>query len=262
MTCRDIQQFLPLYQEGHATPAAQAACEAHLPHCPVCRAEMAELRTLAREMSMLSRPTAPAGLATSINYTLKQAATMHRVAHQVSWQEQLAAWLRPRLMPYAVSSVASLLLFMVTFAALRSSLTAFHDWGYAERVAQAREYERIYNLEFPGYDINSPITSEGLALVRRPVTEESPTLNPKGALVSLMRSLTFEDTPDEMMVVADIFSDGNASLADVVQPPRDPRLLQDVQRALRKNPAFVPASYDNRPETIRVVLVVQSVDVK
>jgi hypothetical protein len=228
----------------------------------VCRAELAELRALAREMALLTRPAAPAGLAAAINYALQQEAAVRRAAPQTSWQQQLAHWLRPHLIPYAVGSLASVLLFFVAFSALRSSLTAFYGWDYAARAAQARESEHIYGIDFPGYDINSPITSEGLALVRRPVTEESPTLNPQGALVSLMRSLTFEDEPDEMMVVADIFSDGNASLASVMQPPRDPRFLQNVQRALRKNPAFVPASYDNRPETIRVVLVVQSVDVK
>jgi hypothetical protein len=65
-----------------------------------------------------------------------------------------------------------------------------------------------------------------------------------------------------MMVVADIFSDGSAALTDVMTPPRDPRLLRDVQRALRQNPAFVPATYDGRPQTLRVVFVVQNLGVR
>ena len=64
-----------------------------------------------------------------------------------------------------------------------------------------------------------------------------------------------------MIVVTDVFSDGRASLADVVQPPRDRQMLNDFQDALQKNAAFVPASYDRRPDTMRVVFVVQKVDV-
>jgi hypothetical protein len=64
-----------------------------------------------------------------------------------------------------------------------------------------------------------------------------------------------------MVVVADVFSNGSASLADVVQPPRDRRMLEEFQAALRQNAAFVPASYDRRPETMRVVFVVQKVKV-
>jgi hypothetical protein len=38
--------------------------------------------------------------------------------------------------------------------------------------------------------------------------------------------------------------------------------LRDVQRALRQNPAFVPATYDGRPQTLRVVFVVQNLGVR
>jgi hypothetical protein len=64
-----------------------------------------------------------------------------------------------------------------------------------------------------------------------------------------------------MVVVADVFSNGSASLAGVVQAPRDKQMLDEFERALRKDAAFVPASMDNRPETMRVVFAVQKVDV-
>ena len=65
-----------------------------------------------------------------------------------------------------------------------------------------------------------------------------------------------------MIVVADVFSNGAASLADVVQAPRDRRMLADFQLALRQSAAFVPASLDRRPGTMRVVFTVQKVDVR
>jgi hypothetical protein len=64
-----------------------------------------------------------------------------------------------------------------------------------------------------------------------------------------------------MIVVANVFSNGSASLADVVQAPKDKRMLDEFESALRRDPAFVPASYDRRPDTMRVVFAVQKVDV-
>jgi anti-sigma factor RsiW len=263
MNCPEAQHNLPAYLDHEAAPTVRAACETHLAQCPVCRAELAELRSLSRDLSLLRRPVAPAGLAGAISRAVAiEAAVARQAKPKAPWAEYLANWLRPRLVPYAVGSFASLLLFFTAFAALRASLTALNDWGYAERVAVARDYRRINGVDFPGYDIDRPLTPEGLAQLRQPVGNESPTLNPKGALLSVMRSLAYDEVDDEMMVVADIFSDGRASLAGVMESPRDPRLLKDVQRALRKDAAFVPASYDNRPATIRVVFVVQSVGVR
>ena len=65
-----------------------------------------------------------------------------------------------------------------------------------------------------------------------------------------------------MIVVADVFSNGSASLADVVQAPRDRQMLADFEVALRQSAAFVPASFDRRPDTMRVVFTVQKVDVR
>jgi hypothetical protein len=39
-------------------------------------------------------------------------------------------------------------------------------------------------------------------------------------------------------------------------------MLNDFQTALRQDAAFVPASMDRRPDTMRVVFAVQKVDVR
>ncbi len=64
-----------------------------------------------------------------------------------------------------------------------------------------------------------------------------------------------------MIVVADVYGNGRASLAEVVEPPRNRRMVEELQDALRKNPAFVPASLDRRPQTMRVVFVLQKMNV-
>ena len=73
-------------------------------------------------------------------------------------------------------------------------------------------------------------TAEGLAAERAPFSVESPTLDPGGALAALTVSYArphadLDGDADDMIVVTDVFSNGVASLADVVQPPRDRRRL-------------------------------------
>src|SRR5260370_21667253 len=46
-----------------------------------------------------------------------------------------------------------------------------------------------------------------------------------------------------------------------MRAPRDRRMLEDFQKALRQDAAFVPADLDRRPGTMRVVYSVHRVDV-
>jgi hypothetical protein len=173
-------------------------------------------------------------------------------------------WLRPHLMPYTVGALASTLLFIGMFAALRTSLMAFRDWDNASRASQQMSYKILYVQDGEsGYDINQPVSAAGLSAQRAPFATESPSLNPRGALAALTRARAhmMADGDDDMIVVTDVFSNGIASLADVVQAPRDRRMLDAFQNALRKDAAFVPASFDRRPQTMRVVFVIQKIDV-
>jgi hypothetical protein len=115
------------------------------------------------------------------------------------------------------------------------------------------------------YDITKPISPESYAALRTPYNSESPSLNPGGALAMLswQPHPSHDSGPqDDLVIVADVFTDGSASLANVVQAPRDRRMLQDVENALRQDAAFVPASLDRRPQSMRVVFSVQRVDVR
>jgi hypothetical protein len=185
---------------------------------------------------------------------------------RLTFGEMLGRWLRPRLMPYTVGSLASVLLFIGLATALRPSMIALRDWSNASRLDEGTTY-RIFTArtgDEEGYTITEPITAENIAAGRAPYGAISPSLNPRGALAGLTWSPLHphdRTNDDNMVVVTDVFSDGQASLAGVVQAPRDPRMLDDFQNALRKDPAFVPASFDRRPETMRVVFVVQKVAV-
>ncbi|HEX8708574.1 MAG TPA: zf-HC2 domain-containing protein [Pyrinomonadaceae bacterium] len=265
MSCEETKQALSLYADEQLSLQARAACDEHLEACPICRAELAELRSLTRGLALLPRPQAPAGLASAINRAIEIETGARNRQPAVPGGIRLLRWLRPRVMPYTVGSFASVLLFTVMFGALRPHLRALSEAAIAAREADETTYTIIYvGGEGDGPDINEPLTPELFAARRAPFSSESPSLNPRGALAALTRSDMHgheRNGDDDMIVVTDVFSNGRASLADIVQPPRDRRMLDEFQDALRKNAAFVPASYDRRPETMRVVFMVQKVSV-
>ena len=263
MSCDEIQKSLSLYVDDGLTPETRAACYRHLEVCPVCRAQIADLREIRHGLAMLSRPAPPADLISSINKALVTEAAVQRARQTTTFGDLVTTVLQPRLMRYAFSSVASLVLFSGVFLALRPHMLALHDAARAFDESSATAGNQRDSV---GFDINEPISPENYAALRAPFNTESPSLNPGGALATL----TWEPAhlhdngrqdDDDMVVVADVFSNGKASLADVMQAPRDRRMLADFEKALRQNAAFVPASMDRRPETMRVVFSVQRVDV-
>lgn len=261
MSCNEIQKSLSLYVDDGLTPEMRADCYQHLEVCPVCRAQLADLRAIRHGLAMLMRPSPPARLIPSINKALVAEASAQRARRVTTFEDLITTVLQPRLMRYAFSSLASLILFSGVFLALRPHMLALHDAARAfDQSSATAGNQRV------SFDINQPISPENYAALRAPFNTESPSLNPGGALASLTWEPahlhdTGHQSDDDMVVVADVFSNGEASLADVMQAPRDRRMLADFEKALRQNAAFVPASMDRRPETMRVVFSVQRVDV-
>lgn len=259
MSCEETRQTLSLYVDDRVSLPARAAIDEHFNRCPVCRAEVAELRALTRSLSLMKRPATPDDLATTISDLLAIEAAARRQAPNPSLGYRIARFLEPHLMPYTVGSFASVIMFFLMFSALRPHFVALREASIQNSGVI------VLRTTDPGYDLYKPVTPEDFAASRAPFAEESPTLDPEGALAALTRSdghphANYDDA-DDMVVVADVFSNGAASLADVVQPPRDRRMLDEFESALRQNAAFVPASLDRRPDTMRVVFAVQKVDV-
>jgi Putative zinc-finger len=261
MNCDEIQESLSLYSDDGLSIQTRANCYRHLEVCPVCRARLAEFRSLKRALAVLPKAKPPVDLLPAINQTLRLAGANggRRQARTVG--DVISKWLEPVVARYAFSSIASMILFAAVFAALRPQMIALHEAAQTlDQIAMAEPVD----LFVSPYDISKPISPESYAALRTPYNTESPSLNPSGALALLAfpserRSTRQRD--DDMVVVAGVFSNGAASLADVMQAPRDRRLLDEFQKALRQDAAFVPAQLDRRPETMRVVFSVQRVDV-
>lgn len=262
MNCEEIQESLSLYCDDGLAPDERARCDRHLEVCPVCRAELAELRAVRVQLATLSRPSVPVDLVPVIQHAVRAEVSVQRARRNAPLSETfvdfISVWLQPRAMRYAFSSLASILLFASVFVALRPHMLALREASSA--------FER-FNTDggVGGYDINQPISPINYAALRTPYNAESPSLNPNGGLAML--NLVTEHSHgrgsnDDMVVIADVFSNGTASVADVMHAPRDRRMLDDFQAALRNNAAFVPSSLDRRPETMRVVFAIQRVEVR
>jgi hypothetical protein len=248
MICEETEKSFSSYLDGQLARPARAAVDAHLEVCPVCRRQLERTRLLTRALARLEQPLPPANLATSINNLLLIERAARRQQPSGSLSSQFLRWLEPRLMPYAVGALTSVLLFVGVVNGLRSQLRLLRDLTIAtQQAALDDSFDKSLFEVTGGYDVTKPV----------------PTINPNGALAALIRtpSSSSDDDADDMVIYADVFSNGSASLAGVVQPPRNPQLLDEVQEAFRQTPAFVPASLDRRPQTMRVVLSLSKVSV-
>jgi hypothetical protein len=199
---------------------------------------------------MMTRPTPPPYLAETISDLLTIESAARRQAPKPPLGRRIARFIEPRLMPYTVGSFASVIMFFMMFTALRPHFVALRE------AALQRSEVLMVNTTDSGYDL---FKAADLARMRSDVSELSPTLNPRGRLAILSRDYShpragYSADADDMIVVTDVFINGTASLAYVVQPPRDKRMLEEFESALRQAPAFVEASLDRRPDTMRVVI--------
>ena len=260
MTCLESQKTFTPYLDGELTREASAALNEHVGGCPVCRHQLEETRALVRGLSLMARPAPPAGLSAAIRDALIIERAARNATPKLSPAERVSLWLGARLMPYSVGAVYSVVLFVAVFGGLRQQLVILRN------LAEAQQLENGQTPRWAdgrGYDVTRPLSPDLAAAARAAWGPESPTLNPRGALAALTIAPSHDGNPDDddMIVVADVYSNGTASLAEIVEPPRNRRMVEDLQNALRKNPAFVPASLDRRPQTMRVVFVLQKMNV-
>ena len=249
MTCLESQKAFSPYLDGALSHEASAALSEHVGACPVCRHQLEETRAIVRGLSLLGRPAPPADLAADVRAAIAvERAAAERTPHFTPAQHA-ARWLRVRLMPYSVGVVYSVVLFIAVFGGLRQQMMVLRN------LAQAQALENGQSVVW--------LDGRGGFDVTRSLSPESPTLNPRGALAKLTVTPPSDGNPDDddMIVVADVYGNGRASLAEVVEPPRNRRMVEDLQDALRKNAAFVPAYFDGRPQTMRVVFVLQKMNV-
>lgn len=262
MNCKDALQTFSLYIDNELSTSERQAINDHLAVCPVCRAELIRVKSVVSGLGKMTAPRVPVDLSASISRSLRIEAAAVRSQPELPLSQFVLNWIRPRMMPYTIGTFASIIFFAMMFMGLRNSLMAFRAMDTANNRRPIEVRRVILNnggvFEYAVYES----TPQDYAVSRAQFSMESPSLNPNGALAELTSSPYISDiTDDDMVVVTDVFANGIASLTGIIQPPRDPRMVEHFERALKKNPAFVPADFDGRPQTVRVVFVVQKVAV-
>ena len=257
MKCSDLQINLNSYADGALAEAESLAVKAHLEMCPLCRQRYADYRELKNSLARFGRPEMPAVLKRS----LKQAVLSETRAARRSWlpfDPDVRELLQTRVLPYGVGAVASVLI-CGTFLGLMFSGV------FKNTSLPAQNESPMMAANHNPFVKEGDVSAADLVQARLGLAGESPSINPQGALVALTRSLVRPGMKnDEVVVVADVYSDGLAQIAEVVEPSRDRRAVGELEKALDSSPGntpFVPASMESRPESVRVVLKFQSVDV-
>lgn len=262
MKCRDLQFILPLYPDNVLSEAEQTAAAGHMDSCPVCRQKLADLLEIRNSFRAASRPElAPAAL-TSLR---RSVASQFEPSSAVRMFEQVGdrrRWIDVWLMPFAVGSLSSLLIgISLLWVIINNEIRP--QAGAISNSATSSDTTLLYSP--PSVPLELDISPYEYASSRAAWSHESPSINPRGPLVALTKELLDEvKDSDEVTVVADVYGNGSASIAEVVEPSSDLRAVDELERALAAAPAaaaFVPASFDQRTEPLRVVFKIQSVSV-
>src|SRR5690606_29571777 len=173
---------------------------------------------------------------------------------------------RSWLMPTFVAAAATLILGSLL---ITSILSGYENIGSLDVAMDRGSYSptRVFT---PGnsaiersFQLDSAVRE--FVLSRASIAKESPTINPKGTLVSLSDTASAINGADsEITVVAEVFSNGIARISQVLDSSGDAREVEKLQRALSSDPQFapfVPSDMDNRSDRKSVVLTIQNVEV-
>jgi hypothetical protein len=266
MKCENLQLNLPLFIDEELTEGESAIINAHLAECPVCRQHAAEFRALRNDLRVLAKPAMPADLLASVRNAVAVELETERIEPaRPLYSQNFREWLKFRFMPYAVGTVASLVLTVSLLFSLLSTRNAINDSRFVVNGGDSNAPAVLMATNRNPLIDDLQITPAEYAALRIPVASESPSVNPTGALVALTKSLVRgRMNDDEVVVVADVFSNGVARISEVVEAPRNQNDLQALENALQNDPndaAFLPANFDKRSDVVRVVLKIQRVEV-
>ncbi len=270
MKCEDLQLNLSTYLDDILTVEQRAAVDEHLVRCPLCRQKLADFQILRNSLRVLARPALSNERLTAMRNRVAQQVETTRREPWFATTEDFAEWLQMRLMPYSVGTALSLIFGLTLLWTLLSAVYI------PEKNQELAKYQPPPNQSTTFLtDSNSRSYTTGndfdlkasdYAAARMSVSGQSPSLNPQGALVALTKSIMRGNMKDdEVVVVADVFGDGLAQIAEVVEPSSRLQAVSELEKALKNDPQFapfVPASFDGRSETVRVILKINRVDIK
>ena len=264
MKCSEVKSELPLYSDDILTSTERAELDSHLDTCPLCRQSLSEYQSIKNGLRSLARPSLSKASLATLRSLVAAELTPSFIGPTFRLVDERRNWLETWMFPSAVGTFASLL------------FGVFMLWGILSTAPDPSSFIADSSTKMPAptrLASGNPLVPDALDLTaseyastRLAIAGESPSVNPQGALVALTRSLVRGEMNDEeVVVVADVFGNGLARIAEVVEPPADDRAIKQLEKALESDPVyapFVPASFDGRSENMRVILKIQNVNVK
>lgn len=264
MNCEELQSNISVYLDDILNEDERANVEGHLVACPLCRQKLADFQLIKNDLRTLARPELPNDLLNTVRNRVAQEISPAYFEPLFLFKESFFERLRINLIPYGAGTVLSLLfctaLLLSLVSTASNSKTNFASNESAAKpnillaeATPAQNFDEFY------------ITQREFALNRTSVSQESPSVNPNGALIALTKSLVRGEMKDEeVVVVADVFGNGLARIDEVIEPSSNRRAVIELRKALQSDPAyapFVPAKMDNRSDKVRVILKLQTVNV-
>jgi len=254
MKCSEIQSNLALCEESSVS--------AHLEACPLCRVQHDEFQAIRNGLQKLRRPEISEELRNSIKRNIRSEIS-HAQTTRLPFSHEIREWLTTRFMPYSVGVCASVLVGVIFLTMMFSGMLKPINSPDSASTGSRETSIMLASNRNPFDAGRGEITPSEYARMRLGFGDESPSINPQGALIALTKSLIRgEMKDDEVVVVADVFGNGLAQISEVVEPSRNSRAVGELEKAFDSELAyapFIPTSLENRPESVRVVLKFQSV---
>lgn len=260
MNCENLQFDLSIYSDDILSEKEHAEVTRHLAECPLCRQKRDDYLALRQSLRVLKRPAVSAELLNTVRTAVADELQTTETTPIVILSDGVQNWFKMRFMPYSIGTAASLVLgFSLLWAILAGDFSRNID-----NIAQ-------YNNQNSGVLLananptDRDLTANGLPPSVLPISDATPSVNPSGALVAVSNSLMRgKMKDDEVVVVADVFSNGLAQIAEVVEPTNNSHTINELEKALDTDPdyaPFVPSRADHRKDTVRVIFKIQRVDI-
>ena len=251
MECKKFELMASAYLDRQLTDAETVAYRAHLAACDDCRLRLVEVE----QTSLMLRGLPPLETPRELHsYVMCEVAS--RARKEITMQQRAVAWLmrfNPRLVAYSAGFVMSAMLFTLVFSGFRPIPVPAVEANETAMIfpvvsGSDREYHSYNNLP---QDKDSAPEEHYYQLPR--VLDNS-------ALVSFSHIVYHSPGNEAMSAMVEVDPDGRAQLIDVLNAPKDPRVVEQLWWSLR-NRTFQPATVSGRPVSTRIIMFVEKVDI-
>jgi hypothetical protein len=263
MKCREIRPELNQLADGSLSDERASVLSEHLVTCPLCRDELAGLRSVRSDLGLMFRPELRVDELSRLRNLVAGELdpgygypSFQLIGGRTNWWQR---W----LMPTSVGAFASAIMGVSLLAVIMLPSNVQQVAVETEEKVQNSDPLFLASID-PGLG-DQFITPQQFARSRSDVSVDSPSINPAGTLATMSSTdARATNRDEEVVVVAEVFGDGDARITNVVESSRDKRKMERLQAAFgpdRVAPPFVPANLDNRGDVVRVILKFQNVNV-